>query len=63
MKEYIKQIYSEGFATIFYLKPINYLKKRIYNKKILNVVILLFKLLYTLCLLGFIVFILYSKLK
>ena len=25
MKEYIKQFYTEGFATTFYQKPINFL--------------------------------------
>ena len=31
MKEYIKQFYSEGLANIFYVKPLNYLKKRLPN--------------------------------
>ena len=29
MKNYIYQFYNEGFATTFYLKPVNYLKKNI----------------------------------
>ena len=33
MKNYIYQFYNEGFATTFYLKPVNYLKKNIRNNK------------------------------
>ena len=36
MKSYINQIYNEGFATTFYLKPIRYLNKKIKNKKLLK---------------------------
>ena len=32
MKEYIKQFYNEGLATIFYKKPIAYIDKKIKNK-------------------------------
>ena len=34
MKDYIYQFYNEGFATTFYLKPVNYLKKNIHNNNI-----------------------------
>lgn len=48
MKEYIKQFYSEGLATIFYLKPLKYLKKHIKNKTLFKISSLFLKILYTL---------------
>ncbi|MDD6652780.1 MAG: hypothetical protein PUE43_02920 [Clostridium sp.] len=47
MKEYIKQFYSEGLANIFYVKPLNYLKKHINNKDLLKICTLLLKITYT----------------
>ncbi len=47
MKEYIKQFYSEGLANTFYIKPLNYLKKHIKNKKILKCFSLILKTIYT----------------
>ena len=63
MKEYIKQIYNEGLATTFYIKPVNYLKKVIKNKKILDVMIVIFKIIYSLIVFIFAIMILYYKLK
>lgn len=48
MKEYIKQFYTEGFATTFYQKPINFLKKKIKNKKLLSSLSMVIKIMYTL---------------
>lgn len=62
MKSYIEQIYSEGFATTFYLKPVNYLKKKIKNKKIANFLITIIKVIYTLLVLSFAIYVLYKKL-
>lgn len=62
MKSYIEQIYSEGFATTFYLKPVNYLKKKIKNKKIANILITIIKVIYTLLVLSFAIYVLYKKL-
>lgn len=62
MKSYIEQIYSEGFATTFYLKPVNYLKKKIKNKKIANILMTIIKVIYTLLVLLFAIYVLYKKL-
>ena len=62
MKEYLKQFYNEGLATTFYTKPINYLEKKIRNKKIVNFLAIMIKLLYTILALGFAGYILYKKL-
>ena len=63
MREYIKQLYTEGFATTFYLKPINYLDKHIKNKKIVKFLSICIKIIYTLVVLLFAGYVLYSKLK
>ena len=62
MKSYIEQIYNEGFATTFYLKPVNYLKKKIKNKKIANFLIRIIKAINTLLVLSFAIYVLYKKL-
>ena len=62
MKNYIKQFYNEGFATTFYLKPINYLKNRVHNKKTFEVLSNIIKFLYTALVLLFAGYILYKKL-
>lgn len=63
MKEYIKQFYSEGLATTFYLKPLNFLKKKIKNEKIVNIIAIIIKVIYTLLALSLAGYILYRKLK
>ncbi len=63
MKEYLKQFYSEGLATTFYTKPVNYLKKKIKNKKIVNFLANLIKILYTILVLLLAGYILYKKLS
>ena len=62
MKDLIKQFYSEGLAVIFYIKPINFLKKRIKNKTILNILTTMIKILYTILAISFASYILYKKL-
>ena len=62
MKDYIKQIYTEGFATTFYQKPINYLNSKIKNKKIFNILSSIIKIIYTIIIFTFAIFILYKKL-
>lgn len=47
MKDYINQIYTEGLATTFYLKPIKFFQKNIKNKVVKKIVIFLFTFLYT----------------
>jgi ABC-type transport system involved in multi-copper enzyme maturation permease subunit len=56
MKEFIRQFYNEGFATTFIKKPENYFKKHIKNKKIVNFLMILIKIFYTLLILAFAVF-------
>ena len=63
MKEYIKQFYNEGLATTFYLKPINYLDKHIKSKKVVKVLSIILKIIYTLLVILLAGFILYRKLK
>ena len=63
MKEYIKQFYSEGLATTFYQKPLNYLKRKIKNKKLINFLSIIIKVIYTLIVLSLAGYILYQKLK
>ena len=62
MKNYIDQIYNEGFATIFYLKPLNYLKKKIKNKKSYLVLSTILKFIYTVLVVTFAIYILIKKL-
>ena len=47
MKSYIEQLYTEGLATTFYLKPVNLLKRRISNQKLLKFLMFIVKILYT----------------
>lgn len=47
MKEYVHQFYNEGFATTFYLKPVNFIKKHIKNKTVLKVLTLIIQVIYT----------------
>ena len=63
MKEYLKQFYNEGFATTFYRKPLNYLTKKIKNKKIVMILSYVLKIIYTLLVLLFAGYMLYTKLK
>ena len=63
MREYLKQFYNEGLATTFYMKPVNYLNKKIKNKKIVKTLATIIKILYTLLALSFAGYILYTKLK
>jgi len=53
MREYIDQFYNEGFATTFYLKPINYLKNKLKNKILLQIISLIIKFLYTVLVIMF----------
>ena len=57
MKNYIEQFYNEGFATIFYLKPINFLNKKLRNRKLVNLFSKIIKLLYTIIMIIFALFV------
>lgn len=61
MKGYINQFYNEGFATIFYLKPINYFNKKIKNSCLKNVLKKIIKVLYTLLVIIFAGYVFYAK--
>lgn len=61
MKDYIDQFYNEGLATTFYLKPIKYLERKINNVKILKFIKILIKILYTVLVLVFAVFVFMYK--
>ena len=62
VKEFIRQFYNEGFGSIFYVRPVNYLKKIIKNKQVVNVLEVIIKILYTVLILTFAGYILYKKL-
>ena len=47
MKNLIYQFYNEGFASLFCKKPINYLKKHIKNKTIINILSFIIRFIYT----------------
>lgn len=61
MKDYIEQFYNEGFATTFYLKPIRFIDKKIKNKRIVNFLKILVKIIYTLLVLIFAWFVFWTK--
>ena len=61
MKEYIYQFYNEGLATTFYLRPVKYLKNNLKNKKILKIVLFVFKIIYTILVLIFAGYMFYRK--
>lgn len=61
MKNYIYQFYNEGFATTFYLKPVNYLKKNIHNNNVLKILIMIVKILYTILIIAFAIIMLIYK--
>lgn len=61
MKDYIDQIYNEGLATTFYLKPIRFIEKKIRNKRIVNFVKRLVKIVYTVLVLIFAWFVFWRK--
>ena len=63
MKEYLRQFYNEGLAKIFYTKPVNYLNKKIKNKKLVKILTSLLKVIYTIFILALAGYILYRKLK
>ena len=62
MKELIRQFYTEGFATTFIDKPIDYIKKRTNSKNKIKVYTFIIKLLYTLIFIGLAIYVLYKKL-
>ena len=61
MKDYIDQFYNEGLATTFYLRPIRFIDKKIKNKKVVNFIKLLIKIIYTILVLIFAWFAFLSK--
>lgn len=61
MKNMIKQFYTEGFATTFYVKPVKYLNKKIENKKIVKFLSILIKIFYTIIVLLLAGIIFYKK--
>ncbi len=62
MKKYLEQIYNEGLATIFYLKPLNYLKKKIKNERSYLILSITLKIIYTILVLAFAIYMLIKKL-
>ena len=63
MKNLIKQFYTEGFGTTFYLKPIKFVKRKEKNKTLVKILSLLIKIFYTTIFIAIGAYILYNKLK
>lgn len=63
MKEYIDQIFNEGFGTNFYLKPKAYLNKKIKNEKVKKFLNSLFSLIYLVAMLILAIYVLFVKLS
>ena len=59
LKDYIKQFYTEGFATTFYQKPTKFISKKVKNKKFSKFI----NTLYTVVALAVAGIYLYNKLK
>lgn len=47
VKKYLDQIYNEGLATTFYLKPVKFISKYIKNKLLLKIFKIMIGFLYT----------------
>lgn len=62
MKEYIWQFYNEGFGAIFYKRPVEYINKKIKNKRIVKIISVVIKMLYTVVAVLLAGYILYDKL-
>lgn len=63
LKDYIKQFYTEGFATTFYQKPTKFISKKVKNKKFSKFINTLIKIIYTVVALAVAGIYLYNKLK
>ena len=61
MKEYIEQFYNEGFATMFYLKPIKWIDNNIKNNRFSKLLKIIVLIVYTVVVLLFAVVVLYLK--
>ena len=61
MKDYIDQFYNEGLATTFYLKPVNFINNKIKNKKLSRILGILIKIIYTILVLIFAVYMFLNK--
>lgn len=62
MKEYIEQFYNEGMATTFYIKPIKYFENKIKNPQIFNICKNIIKILYTIFVIVFAIFMFKNRL-
>ena len=61
MKNIVYQFYNEGFATLFCQKPINHIRKNISNEKVVKVLSIFIKILYTLGIIALISIMTYVK--
>lgn len=61
MKDYIEEFYNDGLGYIFIQIPKKFINKHIKNKKIANIIMLLIKILYTICAILLMVYIIYKK--
>ena len=63
MKEYIWQFYNQGFGSIFYVRPINYIKMKVKNKYIFKILEVFIKMIYTIIFVLLGILVLCYKLK
>ncbi len=63
MKDYIYQFYNEGFATTFYIKPTNFINKKLKNKRLKKIILVIYKILYTIVMISIGIIVLITKLK
>ena len=61
MKNIVYQLYNEGFATLFYLKPVNYIKRNIKSKSLIKILSFIIKLIYTILIIGLVIVMVYFK--
>ena len=47
MNEYIKQFYNEGIGDLFFVKPKNFIDKKVKNKTINKIITKSLKIIYT----------------
>ena len=61
MKSLIYQLYNEGFATTFCIKPTRFIEKKLKSKKIINFLSILVKILYTILIIVILIISIYIK--
>lgn len=61
MKNIINQFYNEGFATLFRLKPIGYIKRKTDNETIIKLLSFIISFLYTVAAITLVIILVYNQ--